>query len=178
MWYLLCNLPQLQTLALFKCNGLNDRALAFLPSSASRTTSRLQSLDLESCEWVCDEVLRDLCLPDLRHLSLYRGSRITDAGLEALARLQQLECLHLSGCDQVTDTGMANLSALPKLVNVRLHGTNLKFRDPKWNSVPDDPCEHDDPFFPYDQRGLNTRCCFTRLSPAGVSRFPAELTQS
>jgi DNA-binding PadR family transcriptional regulator len=58
--------------------------------------------------------LQQLTWLDLRNAN-EGTTQITDAGLKELAKLQQLTKLDLSGCEQITDAGVAELQkALPK----------------------------------------------------------------
>jgi len=50
------------------------------------------------------------------------ATRLTDAGLASLARLRNLQVLHLDGTAMMTDEGLKALATLPRLRHLRLSG--------------------------------------------------------
>jgi hypothetical protein len=60
-------------------------------------------------------------LPAVREMEII-APRLTDAGLAALARLRNLQVLHLEGTAMMTDEGLQALATLPKLRHLRLSG--------------------------------------------------------
>jgi hypothetical protein len=73
---------------------------------------------------ITDEELRHLsALKELRHLRLDR-TRITDAGLVHLVRLEGLESLDLAHT-QVTDEGLKTLARMPSLTTLGFDGTRI-----------------------------------------------------
>jgi len=50
------------------------------------------------------------------------ATKLTDAGLAAIARLRNLQVLHLEGTTVMTDEGLTVLATLPKLRHLRLSG--------------------------------------------------------
>jgi hypothetical protein len=59
----------------------------------------------------------------LRKLKRYYAgkTRITDRSLQTLSQIPSLEQIELWGCDGLTDTGVAKLSALPALQKITVH---------------------------------------------------------
>lgn len=85
----------------------------------------LLSLDLSRTH-VVDEALASVALQEqLRELSLWGCSRITDGGLPHLVALAWLERLELGQCPFVTGAGLRALMALPRLVSLGLSGTGI-----------------------------------------------------
>ena len=70
-------------------------------------------------------------LPKLRQLMIFgrhgteSNANITDAGIAALKNLENLQLLALNFCPKVKGTGFADLSQLPKLETVVVHGLSL-----------------------------------------------------
>lgn len=60
-------------------------------------------------------------LPALNELEIV-ADKLTDAGLAALARIRNLQVLHLEGTAQMTDEGLKALATLPRLRHLRLSG--------------------------------------------------------
>jgi hypothetical protein len=77
----------------------------------------VKSILLEGCEVTERSVRRLGELPWLESLTAYR---MTDAGLETVAKLTELRSLRLDS-SQVTDRGLAKLSRLTKLADLSLH---------------------------------------------------------
>jgi hypothetical protein len=73
---------------------------------------------------VTDETLKQLAaLPSLTGLSL-RADELSDAGLETISHLRQLERLSVSAW-KITDAGVAHLARLTRLKGLELLGINL-----------------------------------------------------
>ncbi|GBP94593.1 hypothetical protein EVAR_9478_1 [Eumeta japonica] len=112
----LARLPQLEDVNLRACDGVSDAGVAQLAEAG-----RLRALDVSFCDKVGDEAL---CggLGALRSLSL-SACRVTDEGLERVARLRQLETLNIGQCSRVTDRGLRALGdALLQLRAIDLYG--------------------------------------------------------
>ena len=88
--------------------------------------STLQSLS--KLEHICTpHELTDAEMAGIATLQMVREMEIvaplmTDAGLASIARLRNLEVLHLDGTMMMTDDGLKVLAALPKLRHLRLAG--------------------------------------------------------
>ncbi len=52
--------------------------------------------------------------------SLNAGGQMTDAVIEKASRLDQVTCLNLGGCNELTDVGVLKLARLPQLVELDL----------------------------------------------------------
>jgi hypothetical protein len=85
--------------------------------------SRLRALDLGGCEDVQDEDLRHVLtgtlLPRLSWLDL-RGTAVGDGSLAGLSALGKLRALGLDQCSRVSPAGLAALAQLPKLWDLSL----------------------------------------------------------
>ena len=68
------------------------------------------------------EQLRDM--PELETLNLWGSENITDAGLAHLKGLTNLDGLGLRGCEKITDAGLAQLKDLTNLETINLMGTH------------------------------------------------------
>ena len=104
----------LTSLDLSDCCGISDRGffppvvIHTTPLARSKPMPQLRNLVLASCQKLTDvAVLRfPHVFPSLTHLDLSNCYRIKDASLGALAELKKLVKLDLSGCDELTDTGL------------------------------------------------------------------------
>ena len=107
-----------QTAAVVRANGqMTDTVLADVARIAG-----VEALDLSGSRAVTDDGLRALAgLERLAHLDL-SGTAITDNGLSILRALPALRTLSLSGT-RVTDAGLAALAHCDGLERVLLHGT-------------------------------------------------------
>ncbi len=87
---------------------------------------RLKSLGIGQAASVTDAGLGGLAkgLPRLTYLRIALGASITDAGLVHLARLHDLEFLHID-CPQMTNAGLANLAGLRQLDSVFLQSDHI-----------------------------------------------------
>ena len=73
---------------------------------------------------ITDAGLKDIAkLQKLTHLSL-RYTKITDAGLKDIAKLQELIGLWLNGTD-ITGAGLMDTAKLQKLIHLNLDGTKI-----------------------------------------------------
>jgi hypothetical protein len=131
----------LQSLNLRLCRKVSDSGLKELARCP-----RLQSLDLQNCARVTDEGIKALtacqtlqelylggCANDvtevglkelvkfkqLKSLSLFHCTRITDAELQQLADCKELQELELVYSDKVTVTGLRQLAAATQLKSLR-----------------------------------------------------------
>ena len=88
-----------------------------------RTLNQLEYLDLAGTK-ITDAGLKALAdCNKLRSLGLV-GTAVTDAGIPHLARLKALENLDLSGT-QITPAGLPPLKALPRLAGIDVRHTSL-----------------------------------------------------
>ena len=109
----------LQHLDLSRCKQITDNGIG----SISRITL-LQHLGLYGCEGVTDIGLIGLCQNvQLEYLNLGKCARITDQGIGcAIKCLKQLRNLRVSGCDQLTNQGFAEIAGLEHLQCVYVYG--------------------------------------------------------
>lgn len=115
----LARLPHLEDVNLRACDGVSDAGVAHLAEGAAGVApARLRALDVSFCDKVGDEALAHATagLAGLRSLSL-SACRLTDEGLERVARLSQLETLNIGQCSRVTDRGLRALG--DSLLNLR-----------------------------------------------------------
>lgn len=133
----LAALPALRGLGV-SCKNVDDAALATLPSFPSLTelmpmdvgddgfrhVGRCESLETLWCMY-CRET-GDAATAHIAGLKLeryYAGStRITDASLEILGRMQTLRRVEFWQTAGVTDAGMRSLAALPRLLEIGVSG--------------------------------------------------------
>jgi len=88
---------------------------------------QLTSLNLGGSKRITDKGLQCLArMPQLRELNLseYPGGLITDAGLESLRHLRELRKFEMCWQAGITDTGIANLKSCMQLEEVDLLGTH------------------------------------------------------
>ncbi len=88
---------------------------------------RLQILQLGSCDRLTDAGIEHIArIESLTSLSLYACPGVTDAGLGYIANLDLLEGLDLRGCEGISDAGLDRLAAMQNLKVLRLGGcTNI-----------------------------------------------------
>ncbi len=103
----------------FTGTGVTDAGLGHLAANES-----LLALDLELCDGITDDACEPLGgMLQLRSLVLKKSGferrRISDAGLQQLRNLSQLELLNLYG-NSVTDAGLVHLRPLTKLRELNL----------------------------------------------------------
>jgi len=85
------------------------------------------SLDLSGSQRITDNGLQHLArMPQLRELNLsqHPGGRVTDRGLEVLQQLRELRVFQMCWQSGVTDEGITNLRVCDQLEEVDLLGTN------------------------------------------------------
>jgi hypothetical protein len=141
----IAQLPALEELIVCNTDGISDADLArleglkklklllignsWLTDEALRHVGRLRNLEDLSLDGQCGS---DSGLEYLRRLTRLKSLKlgmtaagISDAGIDALALLTDLETLDLDGCRGVTDRGLERLHQLTKLTNVRLRGSRI-----------------------------------------------------
>jgi hypothetical protein len=80
-------------------------------------------------EYYTDEGLAELAKCRLLE-ELHIGSiGITDAGIEHIVKLTNLKMLYLFGCDNVTDSGLAKLTALKSLRNLSITDADISIKE-------------------------------------------------
>jgi hypothetical protein len=83
---------------------------------------KLQYLSLSDCNRITDAGLQHIAkLLELQHLDLSNCSRITDAGLVHVSQLHRLHHLDLGWNQKIHDHGLSYLSKLTKLQGLELH---------------------------------------------------------
>jgi Leucine Rich repeat len=88
---------------------------------------QVTSLDLSGSQRITDKGLQYLArMPQLRELKLnqYPGGLVTDRGLEALQHLRELRVFQMCWQSGITDEGISNLRFCDQLEEVDLLGTN------------------------------------------------------
>ena len=105
--------------------GINSRGL--VDDNDLEIISRVDhvtSLNLDGAKRLTDKGLQHLArMPQLRELIL--GGEITDRGLEALVQLRELRVFQMFWQMKITDAGAANLKVCDQLEEVDLLGCNL-----------------------------------------------------
>lgn len=98
---------QLEELSLHSCRDLSSEAVATLCHQQPGITS----LDLSGCSELTDRALLAVSrgLQHLRHLSLRKLQRLTDAGCAALGALQELQSLDMAECCLVSGQELAKV---------------------------------------------------------------------
>ncbi|XP_076428169.1 F-box/LRR-repeat protein 4 isoform X4 [Peromyscus maniculatus bairdii] len=98
---------QLEELSLHSCRDLSSEAVATLCHQQPGITS----LDLSGCSELTDRALLAVSrgLQHLRHLSLRKLQRLTDAGCAALGALQELQSLDMAECCLVSGRELAKV---------------------------------------------------------------------
>ena len=100
-------------------NGLTDRGLEALAGAGQITR-----LNVGGAQFTDDGMRHLAHMPQLEELELGGPKcRITDRGLEALRHLRRLRRFAMPWAPQVSDAGIANLSACDRLEHVNLMGT-------------------------------------------------------
>jgi len=80
-------------------------------------------------KYYTDEGLAELAKCRLLE-ELHIGSiGITDAGIDHIVKLTNLKMLHLFGCDNVTDSGLAKLTALKSLRNLSITDADISIKE-------------------------------------------------
>jgi hypothetical protein len=114
-----CRAPAFSQLSALNvcCSNVRDAGL----SRISRTTPRLVTLDLSSCDVSADVFEEVTKLTNLTFLNLSNCPCITDCVLNSIAcRLLQLRYLGLRRCHKVTDVGIGQLQKLTQLSSLDL----------------------------------------------------------
>lgn len=111
----LASLTALRSLCLEKCNG---HLTADVVMGALVGLHSLESLGLDMCDWVSDEMLQQLVSNppvrnSLRFLSLRACKKVTDRGVEVLAQLPRLAELTLSQCGALSAFCIGPLTTFP-----------------------------------------------------------------
>jgi hypothetical protein len=134
----LSRMPALRGIAV-SCKRVEDEALSLLPQfpalreltpidvtdSGFRHVGRCQNLERLTCMY-CRETT-DAATEQIAGLtrlkSYYAGlTKITDASLEMLSRIQSLEEIEFYECKGITDAGMKSLARLPRLQELEISG--------------------------------------------------------
>ncbi len=111
-------LPELHTLDLSR-----TRTAAGLLRSLKLTS--IQTLELNGCPWVNDDLLLHLqAYSTLQSLEL-SGTQITDEGVRLLLKLPDLRWLNLSDCGAIGTESLSMLSGVPSLRHLNISGHNL-----------------------------------------------------
>ena len=105
-------------------NGVGDEALVSIGKIKSLTSLMfgdhcLTDASLKHLAGLKKLAHLSICWPDQKH-----GGKISDAGMEEIAKLTSLETLDLRAT-QVTDAGLAKLLELPKLKTLELNNTAI-----------------------------------------------------
>ncbi|MEZ6054019.1 MAG: hypothetical protein R3B91_01370 [Planctomycetaceae bacterium] len=113
---LLKGLPALEDVDISMSQVSND-GLAIL-----KDIETIKSLKLRRCANVDDEGIAYLVsMPHLEKLILlYNSNSISDNALESIGKITTLKVLDLRGCVRISDVGLAHLSGLTNLVDLRL----------------------------------------------------------
>lgn len=117
--------PSLRELSLSGLE-LNDQAITHVAAISSLERLRLYYIGTE----ITDESLNQLStLTALKKLSIVMKDAsqmpITDAGIEHLSHLKNLQFVWLNHCEKVTDEGLAHLEGLSSLRELRLDGSRV-----------------------------------------------------
>jgi len=112
-------------------HGITDVGLAHLAELSNLKHLQISRIHFNNPavnkEYYTDRGLADIAR--LRQLEeLHIGSiGVTDAGMDHVAKLTNLKILHMFGCDNVTDKGLAKLTALKSLQNLDISHSKLTF---------------------------------------------------
>lgn len=101
-----------------------DRLCLVHPRAAEVFRLRIHSLSPPQSQDILDADVERMVatFPNLLHLDLSGGTRITDVGLRSISRLTRLTTLDLVGCWEITDVGIWALSTLTRLEILSLEG--------------------------------------------------------
>ena len=107
--------------------GRTNKLMRYLnenPIMSSRNANGdIEMLDLRSDD-TTDEVLALLHeLPSLRRITL-QATQVTDDGLSSISQLVQLEELDLRSCKRITDAGLEHVARISALKRLELYDTN------------------------------------------------------
>lgn len=113
LFYIGKDLKQLKRLNLRSCWNLTEQGIEHLTRfSYGGGNEALEFLGLQNCPHLSDEAIKiaaDGC-PTLRAINVSFCMSLTDQSLKHLARMQHLEELNLSSCENITDMGIAYLT--------------------------------------------------------------------
>eukprot|EP00808_Paulinella_micropora_P024277 g51965.t1 len=116
----------LSVLSLAGCKRLTDAA------AASLVALPLESLHMYLCERLTDQSMRSFAaLPSLQILVLSRCGKLTDQGVQELAKAKHscLRTLELAWCQLLSDDCAAWLAQLPRLASLDLSGCKKLTKD-------------------------------------------------
>ena len=163
-------LQSLRRLGLRSCCHISDDGIAYLCGAAETGlgSPELRHLCLQDCQKLSDESLLYIS-QGLRHLQCINLSfcaSITDSGLKHLATMTNLKEINLRSCDNVSDTGIAFLAE----GNSRLTSLDVSFCD----KIGDNALAH-------IAQGLYTltslSCSACNISDTGIERIAKSLHQ-
>lgn len=116
----LAQLPNLQELEIFRCQGFgSEGVLALKGTKLTRFTLR----DLPMVDDQAMEVFTDL--PELKRLYLHEIESLSDYGLENLKNLKSLELLDIWAVPQMTDATVDIIAELPNLKELSIRTTGV-----------------------------------------------------
>ncbi len=132
-------MPKLRGIGI-SCKHVDEESLSALPSFPAlreimpmdvsdlgfRHVGRCENLEALWCMYCRDT--SDAATEHIERLSqlktYYAGmTKITDRSLEVLSRMDSLECLEFSACNGITDAGVLQLAALPRLREITVSGS-------------------------------------------------------
>ncbi|KAL3080734.1 hypothetical protein niasHT_034684 [Heterodera trifolii] len=120
--------PKIRDLELAGCTNLTDSGFVQL----SKTCHELERIDLEECLLITDSTLTNFngC-PNLYSLSLSHCENLTDTGLAELcvAHRERLQVLELDNCPNITDHTLESMKHLKLLERVDLYDCQLVSKD-------------------------------------------------
>ena len=116
----LAQLPNLQELEIFRCQGFgSEGVLALKGTKLTRLTLR----DLPMVDDRAMEVFTDL--PELKRLYLHEIGSLSDDGLENLKSLESLEVLDIWAVPQMSDATVDVIAKLPNLKQLSIRTTGV-----------------------------------------------------
>lgn len=116
----LAQLPNLQELEIFRCQGFgSEGVLALKGTKLTRLTLR----DLPMVDDQAMEVFTDL--PELKRLYLHEIESLSDYGLENLKNLKSLELLDIWAVPQMSDATLDIVAELPNLKELSIRTTGV-----------------------------------------------------
>jgi hypothetical protein len=134
----IASMPALRRLGV-DCRNVDDEALSLLPKFPALREFTPQGFQDEGFRHIgrCEQLEKLWCmycpntgdrateyLADLSQLKMYYAgeTQITDRSLEVLAGIASLERVELWGCASITNSGIAQLTRLPRLREITLDG--------------------------------------------------------
>ncbi|XP_014292415.1 F-box/LRR-repeat protein 14 [Halyomorpha halys] len=108
-------LKNLKRLDLRSCWHISDQGIGHLAGQNRETadgTLRLEYLGLQDCQRLSDDALKHISagLTDLQCINLSFCINISDSGLKYLSKMPNLRELNLRACDNISDMGLAYLA--------------------------------------------------------------------